>query len=131
MKKDFLCQGLINYAETDEANRALITIVNVFSYGFIVFNIPDSPGQCVNTISTNISLRRREFAMLKSIGMTEKGFSKMMNYECLLYGIKGLMYGIPVSIGVLILFIEVLRKDWKRSFLSRGTVWLLLLEACL
>ena len=38
--------------------------------------------------------------MLKSMGMTGKGFNKMMNYECLLYGIKGLLYGIPVAIGI-------------------------------
>ena len=50
-----------------------------------------------NTISTNINLRRREFAMLKSIGMTPKAFSKMMDFECLLYGFKGLLYGLPVS----------------------------------
>jgi len=57
---------LINYAETDEANRALITIVNVFSYGFIVLISLIALANVFNTISTNISLRRREFAMLKS-----------------------------------------------------------------
>lgn len=35
--------------------------------------------------------------MLKSIGMTPKAFSKMMDFECLLYGFKGLLYGLPVS----------------------------------
>ena len=53
-----------------------------------------------NTISTNISLRRREFAMLKSVGMTQKGFRWMMNYECLLYGSKALLLGLPVSCGI-------------------------------
>ena len=38
--------------------------------------------------------------MLKSIGMTPKGFRKMMNFECLLYGVKGLLYGLPVSFAV-------------------------------
>jgi len=107
---------LINYAETDEANRALITIVNVFSYGFIVLISLIALANVFNTISTNISLRRREFAMLKSIGMTEKGFSKMMNYECLLYGIKGLMYGIPVSIGVTYLIYRSIAEGLETKF---------------
>ena len=53
-----------------------------------------------NTISTNISLRRREFAMLKSVGMTAGGFNRMMIYECLLYGSRALLWGLPVSVGV-------------------------------
>lgn len=51
-----------------------------------------------NTISTNMMLRRREFAMLKSIGMTEQGFGKMLYFESLMYGSKALLYGIPVSV---------------------------------
>lgn len=51
-----------------------------------------------NTISTNVALRRREFAVLKSIGMTPQGFNRMLNYECLFYGIKALLYGLPVGI---------------------------------
>lgn len=54
--------------------------------------------------------------MLKSIGMTEKGFSKMMNYECLLYGIKGLMYGIPVSIGVTYLIYRSIAEGLETKF---------------
>ena len=41
-----------------------------------------------NTITTSINLRRREFAMLKSVGITKRGFNKMLNYECLFYGLK-------------------------------------------
>ena len=38
--------------------------------------------------------------MLKSVGMTQSGFHKMMNFECLLYGSKALLLGLPVSCGV-------------------------------
>ena len=51
-----------------------------------------------NTISTSIALRKREFAMLKSVGMTPGGFNKMLNYESIFYGIKSLIYGLPLSI---------------------------------
>ena len=42
-------------------------------------------------------LRRREFAMLRTVGMTKGGLNKMMNYECILYGIKSSIYGIILS----------------------------------
>lgn len=51
-----------------------------------------------NTISTSIALRRKEFSMLRSIGMTPNVFRRMIMYESLLYGIKALVYGIPVSL---------------------------------
>ena len=98
--KGLSTESLHDFAQSVESERAMINVVNVFSYGFIVLISLIAAANVFNTISTNISLRRREFAMLKSIGMTRKGFYKMMNYECLLYGLKGLMYGIPVSIGV-------------------------------
>lgn len=86
-----------DYAATIEMTKAIITIVNVFSYGFIVLISLISVANVFNTITTNIYLRRREFAMLKSIGMTEKGFSKMLTFESLIYGFKSLLLGFPVS----------------------------------
>ena len=88
---------LYDYAANEESERAIVTIIEVFSTGFIVLISLIAAANVFNTISTNISLRRREFAMLKSVGMTAKGFNRMMNYECLLYGTKALLYGIPVS----------------------------------
>jgi len=87
-----------DYAENVETMRALITIIRVFSYGFITLISLIAVANVFNTISTNISLRRREFAMLKSVGMTPKGFNRIMNFESLLYGIKSLLYGLPVSV---------------------------------
>jgi putative ABC transport system permease protein len=98
--KGLTTSPLFDYAAMSESEKALITVINIFSYGFIVLISLIAAANVFNTISTNIALRRREFAMLKSIGMTQKMFNRMMNYECLLYGIKGLAYGIPVSIGV-------------------------------
>lgn len=91
---------LQNIDEMYQSQSALITLVRVFSFGFIILITMIAMANVFNTISTNVSLRRREFAMLRSVGMTQKGFYKMMNYECLLYGVKGIMYGVPVSIGM-------------------------------
>ena len=92
--------SVYNHAENVENSRNVITIIKVFSYGFIVLISLIAAANVFNTISTNINLRRREFAMLKTVGMTEKGFNKMMNYECLLYGLRSLLLGLPVSIGI-------------------------------
>lgn len=92
--------NLVDQATYMDQNRAMITVINIFSYGFIILISLIAAANVFNTISTNIHLRRREFAMLKTVGMTTKGFNKMMTYESILYGLKGILYGIPVAIGV-------------------------------
>lgn len=94
--------------EFEEANRAMMLIIKIFSYGFIVLITLISLANVFNTISTNIALRRQEFAMLKSVGMTRRGFHHMMNYECLLFGFKGLLFGLPTSFGINYLMYRVI-----------------------
>lgn len=91
---------LVNHASYMESSRAMISVVNIFSYGFIILISLIAAANVFNTISTNIHLRRREFAMLKAVGMTRRGFDRMMIYESILYGVKGILYGIPVALGV-------------------------------
>ncbi len=87
-----------DYASEIEKTRALVTIAKVLAYGFIVLISLIAAANVFNTISTNISLRRREFATLKSIGLTRKGFVKMMIFESSLYGLKSLMFSLPVAL---------------------------------
>lgn len=96
----FATDTLEDYSSYVESDKNFVIIIKVFSYGFIVLISLIAAANVFNTISTNIALRRREFAMLKSVGMTAKDFNKMMNFECLLYGSRALLYGIPVSIGI-------------------------------
>lgn len=74
------------------------TVISIFLYGFVILIALIGVTNIFNTISTNIALRRREFAMLKSVGLTPAGFNRMIRYESLFYGLKALMYGLPVSI---------------------------------
>ena len=89
---------LRDIAEDRNSQRMVVTIVNVFSYGFIILISLIALANVFNTISTSIMLRRREFAMLKSIGLSERGFGRMMNYECMIYGIRSLLFGLPVAL---------------------------------
>jgi len=92
-----------NVFKQKQEEEAMIFIVSVFSYGFISLITLISIANILNTISTSIQLRKREFAMLRSIGMTKKGFYRMINYESILYGMKSLLYGLPISFGIMLL----------------------------
>ena len=108
--------SLTNYAETVEMSRNLLTIVQVFAYGFTVLISLIAAANVFNTISTNIGLRRREFAMLKSVGMCQRDFNKMMNYECLLYGSRSLLLGLPVAAGVSWLIYRAISDGYETAF---------------
>jgi len=103
-------------AAESEMNRNFIAIIRVFAFGFVIIISLISVANVFNTISTNVSLRRREFAMLKSVGMTQKGFNKMMNFECLLYGAKALALGLPVSFGVTYLIYSAIAQGYATEF---------------
>ncbi len=108
--------NLHNYAADVEQERSLVTIVQVFSYGFVVLISLIAAANVFNTISTNIALRRREFAMLKSIGMTAGDFNRMMHFECLLYGSKALLLGLPVSFLVTLLIHKAVLSGYDMPF---------------
>ncbi|MBQ9911518.1 MAG: ABC transporter permease [Firmicutes bacterium] len=114
---------LIDYAEDYEGMKMMVTVINVFSYGFIILISLIALANVFNTISTNVILRRREFAMLKSVGMDSRGFNKMMNYECIIYGVKGLSLGIPVSILTTFLIFQVAKGagDGLKFFIPFGS----------
>lgn len=84
----------------DEAQKLeqTMNVMKIFVYGFIVVISLVSVTNIINTISTNINLRKREFAIIKSIGVTPQGFKKMIYMESILYGILSLLYGIPIGI---------------------------------
>ena len=107
---------LYDIAEQYESERTMVTVVNVFAYGFIILISLIAMANVFNTISTSISLRRREFAMLKSVGLTKRGFSKMMNFECIIYGIKGLFWGLIASLLVTYAIYQTTGAAIERSF---------------
>ncbi|WP_137743733.1 ABC transporter permease [Robertmurraya siralis] len=92
-----------NVSLQKQKEEQFIMLLSVFTYGFIALISLISVANIFNTISTSISLRKREFAMLKSVGMTPKGFNKLINYESVFYGVKALLYGLPISAVVMAL----------------------------
>ncbi len=109
-------EQLIDFADFSDTNRATVTVINVFSYGFIVLISLIAAANVFNTISTNIGLRRREFAMLRSVGMTNREFSRMMHYECLMYGMKGLIFGLPAAAAITWLIYRSVSEGYATGF---------------
>ena len=89
---------ITNYETFVKQNNALVLIIGIFIYGFIIVISLIGITNIFNTISTNMRLRSKEFAMLKSIGMTKKEFNKMIRLESLFYGAKSLIIGIPLGL---------------------------------
>lgn len=91
---------IINYKEeADEKNR-MVLLISIFLYGFITVISLIGVTNIFNTITTNMNLRSKEFAMLKSIGMTKKEFNKMIRLESIFYGVKSLLIGCALGIGI-------------------------------
>ncbi|GGF95877.1 hypothetical protein GCM10010912_45970 [Paenibacillus albidus] len=108
--------NVYNVYQSRKSEEQQILLMSVFSYGFIVLISAISIANIFNTISTGLSLRKREFAMLKSVGMTPKGFTKMMNYESIFYGVKSLLFGLPVSFVVMYLIYRAFSNKFSYGF---------------
>lgn len=108
--------NVYNPYESRQQGKQLATVLAVFVYGFIALITAITVANIFNTISTSIALRKREFAMLKSVGMTPKSFNKMINYESIFYGMKSLLYGLPISIIVMLLMYRALQNSFVYQF---------------
>lgn len=88
--------GELNYYDMDEeakAEKSIVIVISIFLYGFIGVITLIGVTNIFNTITSNMELRQKEFAMLKSVGMTKKEFNHMINLETLFYSSKSLIYG--------------------------------------
>ena len=81
-----------------DESRNMVFIANVFAYAFIVIISLIAAANVFNTISTDVRLRRRELAMLRSVGLSERDLSGMMRFECVCYGLRALCFGLPLAL---------------------------------
>src|SRR5699024_2749839 len=78
----------VNMDENVQAERSIYLLMSIFLYGFIAVITLIGVTNIFNTITSNLELRQKEFAMLKSVGMTRKEFNRMINLETIFYSIK-------------------------------------------
>lgn len=107
--------SVTNYASMKQRSVSMTTIVDVFIYGFVTLIALISVANIFNTISTSLALRKREFAMLKSVGMTPRSFNRMIRFESLFYGIKTILYGLPLGLLVMYGIYFVMRSNFRSA----------------
>lgn len=96
--KEFKTFTVSNLEQMAKYQRGVSLVLAIFMYGFISVITLIGITNIFNTITANMSLRQKEFATLKSIGMTEKEFNKMINLETIFYSTKSLIFGIILGI---------------------------------
>ena len=118
-----------DYLESQMQYRDYVTMIRVFSYGFIALISLICICNVFNTISTNIALRRKDFGMLRSIGMKNREMRRMVSFECLQYGLKALLWGVPLSLAFSYLIaravsISVVVIPWKALAIAALCIFL-------
>lgn len=100
-----------NINENVKEMKNLYALIGIFLYGFIIVISLIGITNIFNTITTNMELRKQEFAMLKSVGMTTKEFNRMVRLESLFMGIKSLLFGVPIGITLSYIIYHFLSKE--------------------
>lgn len=90
--------SVMNMEAQAKEEKSMILVINIFLYGFITVITLIGVTNIFNTITSNMELRQKEFAMLKSIGMTKREFNRMVNLETIFYCVKALIYGIILGL---------------------------------
>ena len=106
----------MNRYEQERQDKQLVAVMSIFAYGFITLISLICVANLCNTIATSFALRRREFAMLKSVGMTPKSFRRMIYFESLFYGFKALLYGLPVSVIITYQIYKAVNNNFMTGF---------------
>lgn len=114
----------VNMEENAQAERSIYLLTSIFLYGFIAVITLIGVTNIFNTITSNLELRQKEFAMLKSVGMTRKEFNRMINLETIFYSIKALIYGVALgSIGSYLVYLATASKlDYGYHFPLTATI---------
>lgn len=122
-----------NIRALKDRQNQLSLFLNIFLYGFVALILLVSSANIYNTISTGIALRRREFAMLKSIGITPHAFRTMIRMELLQYLGRTMLFGIPLSFLIIYGVYSILQTNFAFSFTFpwQGLLFILCLLAIL
>lgn len=107
--------------------KSIISAVQFLSYAFILLITLITVFNIINTMTAQIAGRKKELAMLKSVGMTPKEFKKMLIFESMFYGLFGLLFGVPLSLVINRVVGYIISKDNPIPF--SVNIWLYLI-AC-
>lgn len=102
--------------ERNQRDQMNETMVNLFFYGFLTLITLVGITNMINTVDTNLQLRRREFAMLKSVGLTPRGFQRILRFESLFYSLTALIVGLPIAVVLSVILYNIFAGVSSFSF---------------
>lgn len=111
--------NMIMYSNSAEYNRQQMTMVyavDLFMYSFLTVITLIAVTNIFNTITNNINNQQREYAVLKSVGMTRKEFRRMIDLEILFYGVKSLLIGIFLGVAVSVCFWQIFNYSGTHTY---------------
>lgn len=87
-----------------------IVMAEIIIYGFVGVLLLIGLVSVISTLSTNVMMRAREFAILKSVGMTTEGLQKMLLSESVICTLKAIVWGVPLGILIPYMINVVIRQ---------------------
>ncbi len=105
-----------DYKTSQAIERALISLIRAFAAGFILVVSMVSAANVFSTISTNLVLRRRDYGMFRSMGMSHGALCQMMVYECLGCGFHSMLWSVPISIVLSHEFHKIVELTYAQSY---------------
>lgn len=116
---------LNNNAENDRQARVMYETIQLFINCFIAITTAIAVANVFNTLANSIILRRREFAMLKSIGMGNRAFWRMIALECASYALRGLIIGLVLGAGVTFMVFQAMSLSFAGLDFEMPFGWVL------
>jgi len=123
-----------NLQALEDTTRAMNNLISTFLYSFVAMLTLIALTNVISTISTNVRLRSREFAMLQSVGMSAAGLRQMLNLESILCALRALLIGLPLGIaGSYLVYRFVMFSmqydysfPWLATFVCTGAVFIII-----
>lgn len=129
-----------NYAAAKMQTRMMADTVQTFIYCFTVICGLIAVTNVFNTLTNSLILRRREFAVLKSIGMGNRAFRRMIAYECMSYALRGFAIGLALGLGVTALLANTMSQSfatyaltvpWREILIAGIVVVAIIIVSCI
>ena len=106
---------IVDVTRISQNFKLLAEISQILIYGFIIVLSLIGVTNIFNVVSSNMKLRKSDFATLKSIGITNKEFNKMIIYESMMYSLKSLIIGIVISLGISYLIYKTIYDQLSKA----------------
>lgn len=108
--------GVYDFKSENMAIRTQVLTIRIMAAGFVSLISLIALVNVFNTITTNLNLRKKDFAMLRSVGMARSGLLRMLVYECLQYGLRAAAGGLIFSLMFTGLIHYAIGKAYRDAF---------------